>query len=156
MFLIDLNEQFIVYAVFNGDGKWYVSYKDIWFLDYWKRVDAYREKGYEINLEYIDERRKGLLYIDSDNAAAFLKRLEPDEYSTRSLSRIFFEHKGSSDYLPSLYVDFDTKRLYSMYMEPASYEDYAPEDWDAKEKRFLELIPEADRYWTKSQEGVNE
>ena len=55
MCVIDLNEQFIVYAIYNGEGKWYISDKEIWYLDYKKRVEAYRKIGCEIKEEYIDE-----------------------------------------------------------------------------------------------------
>lgn len=45
MCVIDLNEQFIVYAIYNGEGKWYISDKEIRYLDYTKRVKAYRQIG---------------------------------------------------------------------------------------------------------------
>ena len=34
---MDLNEQFIVYVIYKGCGKWYISDKEIWYLDYQKR-----------------------------------------------------------------------------------------------------------------------
>ena len=34
-----------------------------------------------------------------------------------------------------------------MYLEDASYEDYAPVGWEAQYKDFLELIPSKERYW---------
>lgn len=43
--------------------------------------------------------------------------------------------------MPSLYVDFNKKLFYSMYVEPASYEDYTPVGWDAKYNSFLDIIP---------------
>ncbi len=46
-----------------------------------------------------------------------------------------------------MYVDFDKKLLYSMYIEPASYEDYVPVGWNAKYKSFLDIIPAEKRYW---------
>ena len=63
MLKIDLNEQFIVYAIYNGCGKWYISDKEVWYLDYQKRIEAYKKIGYEIKEEYIDERG---LYYDFD------------------------------------------------------------------------------------------
>lgn len=33
---IDLNEQFITYVIYKGCGKWYISDKEIWYLDYQK------------------------------------------------------------------------------------------------------------------------
>ena len=48
MRVIDLREQFVVYVIYSGEGKWYVSDKEIWFLDYKKRVEVFRKAGYEI------------------------------------------------------------------------------------------------------------
>lgn len=56
MRVIDLREQFVVYVIYSGEGKWYVSDKEIWFLDYKKRVEVFRKAGYEIKDEYIDGR----------------------------------------------------------------------------------------------------
>lgn len=43
MFKIDLNEQFIIYAIYKGCGKWYISDKEVWYLDYQKRIEAYQK-----------------------------------------------------------------------------------------------------------------
>ena len=69
---MDLNEQFIVYVIYKGCGKWYISDKEIWYLDYQKRIEEYRKIGCEIKEEYIDERRKDLLCIEEDNVLLFL------------------------------------------------------------------------------------
>ena len=89
MIEIDLNEQFIIYIVYKGCGKWYISDKEIWYLDYQKRIEAYRKRGYEIKEEYIDEERRDLLYVDEKNALLFLKRIEEDECSTGDLKELF-------------------------------------------------------------------
>lgn len=149
MYEIDLNEQFIVYVIFNGCGKWYISDKEIWYLDYKKRIEAYRKIGYEIKEEYIDKRRRDLLYLDGDNVLFFLNRIESDECSTLELQEVFQQNQEEDDYKPSLYVDFDKKIFYSMYVEDISYEDYAPIGWDVKYENFLEVIPVEKRYWVK-------
>lgn len=146
---IDFNEQFIIYVIYNGCRKWYISDKEIWYLDYKKRIEAYRKVGYEIKEEYIDERRRDLLYLDEDNTLLFIKRIESDECSTFVLRELFLKGQRKDDYKPSLYVDFDKKIFYSMYMEDASYEDYIPIGWEAKYENFLDLIPEKDCYWVK-------
>ena len=149
MFEIDLNEQFIIYAIYNGEGKWYISDKEIWYLDYKKRIEAYKKIGYEIKEEYIDEKRRDLLCLEMGAELLFLKRIEADEYSTLILRKIFLDSQEEEDYKPSLYVDFDKKILYSMYGEPASYEEYVPSGWQAKYENFLNLIPVEKCYWIK-------
>lgn len=149
MIEIDLNEQFIIYVIHDDCGKWYISDKEIWYLDYRKRIEEYRKIGYEIKEEYIDERRRDLLCIEENNLLLFLKRVEKDECSTEDLRELFLLNQEDDDYKPSLYVDFDKKLFYSMYIEPASYEDYVPVGWKAKYENFLDIIP-ADRcYWNK-------
>ena len=146
---IDLNEQFIIYVVYKGCGRWYISDKEIWYLDYQKRIEACRKRGYEIKDEYIDEKRRDLLCVDEKNALIFLKRIEEDECSTGDLKELFLQNQEEDDYKPSLYVDFDKKLLYSMYMEPASYEHYVPVGWIGKFKKFFDIIPEEKCYWGK-------
>ena len=82
MIEIDTNEQFIVYAIHNNCGRWYVTDKEIWYLDYKKKVDLCRQRGYEIEEEYIDEIRRDLQYINDVTALTFLKRVEKDIVST--------------------------------------------------------------------------
>ena len=69
------------------------------------------------------------------------RRIEEDECSTGNLKKLFLQNQEEDDYKPSLYVDFDKKLFYSMYVEPASYEDYTPVGWDAKYNSFLDIIP---------------
>lgn len=78
MMEIGLNEQFAVYMIYRGCSKWYISDKEIWYLDYQKRIEAYLKRGYEIKEEYIDERRKDLLCVTEANASLFLQRIEND------------------------------------------------------------------------------
>ena len=73
--------------------------------------------------------------------------MEADECSDKELKNIYLQNQGDNDYKPSLYVDFDKKTFYSMYVEPASYEDYAPVGWKTKYASFLDLIPAEKRYW---------
>lgn len=149
MCVIDLNEQIIIYVICNGESKWYISDKELWYLDYKKRIETYRKIGWEIKEEYIDERRRNMLCLDENNALLFLKKIAEDECSTPNLRKLFFNNQDEDDYQPSLYVDFDKKILYSMYVEPASYEDYVPKDWYAKYENFLNLIPVEKCYWLK-------
>lgn len=150
---IDTNEEFIVFVIYNGIVNWYVSDKDIWYLDKKKRINAYYDLGYEIKLDYIDERRRDILLLDTNNANVFLSRIENDIISTAELKEIWFGLKGEEkenriyNYMPSLFVDFDGKVLLSMYSEPASYEDYAPVGWKTGYEDFKQKIPKEYYYW---------
>ena len=51
------------------------------------------------------------------------------------------------NYMPSLYIDFDKKELFSMYLEPASYEDYVPPEQRGCFENFIKVIPREYCYW---------
>lgn len=91
-----------------------------------------------------------MLYISEDKIPVFFKRIEADECTINQLKSIYLANEKSDDYMPALYVDFDQKILYSMYNEPASYEDYAMEGWNTKYKNFLEFIPKDRCYWNEN------
>ncbi|CEK35525.1 hypothetical protein UMC2_38431 [[Clostridium] sordellii] len=148
---IDLTEEIIVFVIYNGTKNWYVSDKEIWFLDEQKRINLYRNLGYEIKDEWIDERRENLLILNKENADIFLLRINKEIVSSSELkeSWLAFENDDEEriNYMPSLYIDFDKKELLSMYSEPASYEDYVPFDWKSDFKDFIDLIPKEYCYW---------
>ena len=111
---MDVNEQMIIYVIYNGEGKWLISDKEIWYFDYKKKIQECEKRGYEIKEEWIDARRRDLLYIDNNNYLLFLKGVEVDICSTEELHNLFFMNQEDVDYKPSLYVDFDKKIFYSI------------------------------------------
>ncbi|WP_143318537.1 hypothetical protein [Clostridium sp. HBUAS56017] len=150
---IDVNEEVIVFVIYKGTKNWYISDKEIWFLDKQKMIDLYRNLGYEIKEEYIDERRKNLLILDTKNADIFLSRIKKDIVLSSDLREELLELQNNGEekwrynYMPSLYIDFDKKELLSMYSEPASYEDYVPFGWKSDFRDFIELVPKEYCYW---------
>ncbi|WP_088816164.1 MULTISPECIES: hypothetical protein [Listeria] len=149
----DYTKNIIVAVVLEGNLLWYVSDKEIWFLDYQKRIEAFKNKGYSINTDYIDESRKNNLVLDTSNALEFLNLIKENKTTVEELRESLSKSKSNIDdswkydYRPSLYVDFDKKILYSNYSEPSSYEDYAPEFWDSKYTDFENEIPISKKYW---------
>lgn len=47
-------ENIIVGVVYNNAWNWYVTEKDVWFLDYNKLDEAYKAKGFQLD-DFIDE-----------------------------------------------------------------------------------------------------
>lgn len=41
---MDVNEQIIIYVIYDGEGKWLISDKEIWYLDYKKRMQEYKKR----------------------------------------------------------------------------------------------------------------
>ena len=151
--LPDYTKELIVAVIFKDQFNWYVSNKELWFMDYEKWADTFRKNGYEANDEYIDERRKGLLVLDSDVASKFLIHVKQDKVTASDLQeglllfRSEFDDDWVFDYRPSLYINFDEKKFYSNYSEPASYEEFIPSHWQSGKKDFKNLVPVAQRYW---------
>ena len=133
-----MEDNIIVFVIFKGEKRWYNAYRDLWYLDKKKRIALYEKAGYKIEEAWIDEERRGLLILDTDVADIFLKRIADTQCESVDLQQ---------DIFPSLYIDFDKKELYSMYPEPASYEDYVPIGWKSEYKNFLYMIPSNEQYW---------
>ena len=149
----------IVGLRWRGQFAWYISLKEMWFLDETELEREYeqwcREKGLPLDFAVSkDDERYGILVLSEENIELFLPRIskyvaptdELREYlklamETETQNDVFFE------YMPSLYIDFDEKTLYSMYTEPASFEDYVPANWQAHCQDFLDLIEPRERFW---------
>lgn len=84
----------------------------------------------------MDESRKNLLILDSKNVSMFLERISECEIFTNELRKPLIKNREVEDdswiyeFRPSLYVNFDNHKLYSLYSESASYEDYVPVSWE--------------------------
>lgn len=133
-----MDDNIIVFVVYNKQKRWYSTDRELWFLDENKRMKLYEKAGYKIDELWIDEKRRDIMLLDTNVAEIFLKRIEENQCKTNDLQY---------DILPSLYIDFDEKELYSMYSEPASYEDYVPIGWKSEFMNFLNLIPSDKQYW---------
>ncbi|KAB8126072.1 hypothetical protein F9U64_20785 [Gracilibacillus oryzae] len=152
-------ENIIVGLVVNNRFKWYVSPKDIWFLDMKKQEEAYIKKFKEIGLKnifnsIINDERKDIEILDEYSFKEFVSRINKYSVSADELRELLIlnlhtESKEDTFYnfLPSLYINLDMRKLYSMYPEPASYEDFVPENWMGIYQDFLSKIDREEKYW---------
>lgn len=153
-------ENIIVGVLWKDMFRWYVTDKELWFLDYKKLDIAYGiTEIREFDSE--PEERKGLYILDSNNIERFLDNINCYLYNSDELQNLILEKRKLMidtdellDFSPSLYIDFNKKLFFSLYPEPASYEDYLPDEWTGMYCDFLRLIPEKFRYW-QSNKGIN-
>ena len=109
----EYNENIIVGVIYNNIFDWYVTDKEIWFLDYKKRINAFKEKGVPVKEEYIDENRKNILILNTENAKFFLNRIKKYKISSRKLRVLLQQSINSNDdswfydFRPSLYVNME-------------------------------------------------
>ncbi|PEP88846.1 hypothetical protein [Bacillus toyonensis] len=147
-------ENIIVAVIYKNEFKWYVTDKELWFLDYIKLDNAYKNLG--VSIEDNDEpgERNGIQVLNNENVEVFLLRINKYNVTKEELTYLLLEnikskHAGEDllDFSPVLLINFDNKILYSMFPEPASYENYVPKDWIGTYEDFTKFIPTAEKYW---------
>ncbi|MCM3020429.1 hypothetical protein M3582_20290 [Priestia megaterium] len=151
-------ENVIVGVIHKKQFQWYVTDRELWYLDYVKFAQAF--ESHLAADEYIEPERKGIEVLNNENAELFLQRIESYKADAATLLKLFenkIESKGEEDVLdfsPSFLVDFDQKAFYSMFPEPASFEEYVPSDWKGMYEDFTGLIPKIEKYWV-NKDGEN-
>jgi hypothetical protein len=146
-------ENVIVGVIHKKQFQWYVTDRELWYLDYVKFAQAFENEGDLAVDEYIEPERKGMEILSSENAGLFLKRIESYKGDAATLLKLFEdkiesgEEEDVLDFIPSFLVDFDQKVFYSLFPEPASFEEYVPSDWKGTYEDFTALIPETEKYW---------
>ncbi|MCW1242514.1 hypothetical protein [Bacillus pretiosus] len=144
----------IVAVIYKNEFRWYVTDKELWFLDYNKLDNAYKNLGISIEDNDETEERNEIKVLDHENVEVFLVRINQYKTTKEDLNYLLLENikrkkagEDLLDYSPVLLINFDNKILYSMFPEPASYENYVPKDWIGTYEDFTELIPTSERYW---------
>ena len=146
-------ENIIVGVVYEKIFSWYVTSKEIWFLDYNIWSEAFDVCDENSNYDDCIE-RKGIPVVNCTTAKQFLNNLSDYQITANELRKKIQDKRAKQedledylDFSPSLYVDFDKKKLYSLFPEPASFEDYVPTGWDGVYADFTKYIPENEKYW---------
>lgn len=142
-------ETIIVGVKLNSEFNWYVSDKELWYLDLRKLIKAYEKKGFQIPESEDFSDRFNIDIVNEDNAEQFLSEMSEYIWKTVELSTIIKNkaYQNIGDIVPSIYIDFDKRILISNFPEPASYELFIPDGWCGEYNSFSELIPNSHRYW---------
>lgn len=151
-------ETIIVLVKYKKVYRWFVTDNELWFLDLKKVIASYLEKGYEIHNPDDFSDRYDIAVVNEDTAEEFLEKIRAFACSHEALTEMLTtkSYNHISDMYPSLYVDFDAKKLISYYPEPASYEHYVPEGWTGKYEEFLDDVPQALQYWNVDEQNFFE
>ncbi|CAM3822677.1 hypothetical protein [Bacillus paramycoides] len=147
-------ENIVVGVIYKNEFRWYVTDKELWFLDYNKLDNAYKNLGVRIEDNDETEERNGIEVLDNKNIEVFLPRINKYKTTKEELNYLLLKNIKSKnagedllDLSPVLLINFENKILYSMFPEPASYEEYVPKDWIGKYEDFTEFIPKSEKYW---------
>ncbi|MEH7581933.1 hypothetical protein V7170_08635, partial [Priestia megaterium] len=82
-------ENVIVGVVHKKQFQWYVTDRELWYLDYVKLAQAFENEGDSAVDEYIEPERKGIEVLSSENAELFLKRIESYKVDAATLLKLF-------------------------------------------------------------------
>ena len=154
-------ENIIVGVKFNKKFDWYLTQKDLWKMDYPKLYESIKEqyerlsfsqKKFEYDVgsfEYFCGTRFGIAVLDEKTADKFLEKISKYKMETDKLQEMFLSSDPGDkvSFVPALYVDFDSRILYSYFPEPEDFEGFVPKNWTGVYKNFYGLIKKEFVYW---------
>lgn len=147
--LPEYSANIVVAAVHNGKLRWFVTYKEVWFLDAVRFAAAFSVEPSQQELQIANALEQG-------NPDPFLRSISDYEVRIDELREWFslnaLESSDRDDWLPSLFTDFDNRRMLNVFAEPSGmFHEYLPNGWHGDySDRFHaleECIPKSDRYW---------
>jgi hypothetical protein len=145
-------DKIIVGVVYKAKWFWYVSEKEFWFMDLVKLNQAFLKRGYTTDMTDFSA-RFNIPIVNEETVEQFLVAMAPYQTDVTTLSIIFVNYlpaKSWDDIIemcPSLLLDFDRKKLWSLFPEPASFENYVPDGWQGEYADFLQEVPKEQKYW---------
>lgn len=144
----------------NNDFNWYITDKDLWFMDYEKLHNDYKKKFENLKIPYNmdnhedQNERKGLPILNEISIHELKPRIDKYKVTVdelRELLKMHLSFNSKEDtyycFIPALYLDFDKKKLYSLYTEYESFETYVAKGWSGKYEDFLSKIELKEKYW---------
>lgn len=152
---VEYGENIIVAVVYCSTWSWYITEKDIWYLDLPMLENAILMAGRRVfNLGDYSS-RFDIPVLNEVTASDFLSNIADLKVDVSKLRRILLSALQDSEdkretiieYIPSLLVNFDDKTLFSLFPEPASFEKFVPMGWQGVYDDFLNIVPNQERYW---------
>lgn len=138
---VNKDDELLVIVKNEGRFYWFVAFKEMWVLDRVRWVDDFVKNGVEINLQDIHKERYDIPVVNEENVQIFIDNLikEGYLYDKDDMSVAFYNRLSEKttwwdiyDLMPDLFIDFDSKRLYSEYVENMHYHKYVPDGWLGK------------------------
>lgn len=152
-------ENIIVAVEYQKECQWYITNKLIWILDYEKKYNILKDYyirigrsmkrfNYEVGtIAAFSKDRFGILILDESKAGLFLSKIENYRISTIELRNLYSLANEKQSYLPSLYVNFDKRCLFSQFPELDKFEDFVPKGWNGFYKSFDNFLNKRMIYW---------
>ena len=138
----------VVGTINKGLFQWYVTEKEVWFLDAVDWAEGFGEEASQEESDIVDALVEG-------NSQPFLRTIEGFEVNKDDLKSCLditaIDSLDRDASLPVLLVDFDQKQLVNSFYEPSgTFDQYVPDGWNGVylgADELMHMIPEAERYW---------
>lgn len=142
------DKNIIVGTKYKNTFKWYLTPKSLWLFDTSKLNPGERIKYAKDIVEY----RSNLEIITKSNYTQFLAsihelKIDTFQLKTDMQDMTVFDPTFIEDYLPALYVDFDSMIYYAHNENMDYYKNGISKDFTFKDEDFLDYIPTEYRYW---------
>ncbi|MGG1745130.1 hypothetical protein ABDH94_24030, partial [Bacillus paranthracis] len=85
-------ENIIVAVIYKNEFRWYVTDKELWFLDYNKLDNAYKNLGISIEDNDETEEKNGIKVLDHENVEVFLVRINKYKTTKEELNYLLLEN----------------------------------------------------------------
>ena len=159
---VDKDDELLVIVKNEGRFYWFVAFKEMWVLDRVKWIDDFVKNGVEINLQDIHKERYDIPVVNEKNAQIFIGNLIKDGYlyDKDDIAEAFYNRLSEKttwwdiyDLMPDLFIDFESKRLYSEYVESMHYYKYVPDGWFGELVDFCSdgSLPQDEMFWIKNE-----
>ena len=151
---IEYNRNIVVAVIHKGIFRWFISSREMWVLDYGKWAACYPDN--DIDVSEVSEDRNGIEVLDFDSMDFFVENNRSSIHSKEKVEVMFSEALRTDyvedviEFLPSVYVNFDSLTLISNHYEPFSFELYVPDGWTSSYGKFFDKIPSDKIYWSKA------
>ncbi len=144
---LEYDNYIIVLVKFKKEFNWYVSEREFWILNYKKYAHSFDPYDNDFSDRF------DIPILDNNNCEDFFKlikdRLVTDEFIEKMFKlHLPIDNWDNSFFLfPSLFIDFDQRKLYTLYDDGINFEYYLPKDWEGSYQNFYDKISDNMRYW---------
>lgn len=140
-------QDIIVLVLYKNSWKWYLSEKELWIMDYKKFTHAFDPS----DDDYSD--RFNIPVLDDFSAEYFFSHMKEFVVPKKKLEGLILENlpitswENVAHIFPSLFLNFEAKKLYSVFQELTRFEEFVPENWASEYGDFYGKIPDEFKYW---------
>jgi hypothetical protein len=141
-----LNE-IIVLTKLSGNYTWHISDKEFWVMDYRKYAHVYDPLNNDFSYRF------DIAVLNEDSALDFFEKMRKFKVDQTELTQLIKDNLPLESWeenlglFPVLFLDFDSKKMMSLYSELFQFEKFVPQDWHGEYEDFYGIIPEDKKYW---------